>query len=137
MTDTFCPVQFQEYSKTGAIEQPSKRITWHGKMFRARGRYRLLPTKGEPPYAILEEVTVFGLSLPEGVAGWTEREESAGRRGITQWRAGFARGQEFARVEPGALVMAVWAAWPSLPVKTQQRILRLVRRYVGDMEMPR
>src|SRR4030095_7360539 len=33
MTDTFCPVQFQEYSKTGAIEQPSKRITWHGKMF--------------------------------------------------------------------------------------------------------
>jgi hypothetical protein len=36
-----------------------------GKMFRARGRFRLSLSNGAAPYAILEDVTVFGLSLPK------------------------------------------------------------------------
>lgn len=37
-----------------------------GKMFRARGRFRVsLGTNGAAPFAILEDVTIFGLSLPK------------------------------------------------------------------------
>jgi len=39
------------------------------KMFRARGRFRVSVGNGEKPYAILEDVTVFGLSLPKAWLG--------------------------------------------------------------------
>jgi hypothetical protein len=41
-----------------------------GKMFRARGRFRLSVVNGAPPQAILEDVTVFGLSLRR--RGWVD-----------------------------------------------------------------
>src|SRR5262245_23475265 len=40
-----------------------------GKMFRARGRFRIAVSKGAAPYAVLEDVTVFGLSLPKAWLG--------------------------------------------------------------------
>lgn len=78
-----------------------------GKMFRARGRFRLALTNGVAPYAILEDVTVFGLSLPQawlgGLKGQNLLSEVMGERNGTP----VLRGIKSLRVEPGALVMEV------------------------------
>jgi len=66
-----------------------------GKMFRARGRFRLSLGEGGAPYAILEEVTVFGLKPAEGVAGGAERRKPDWRGGgQAQWIADSAGDQE-------------------------------------------
>jgi hypothetical protein len=78
-----------------------------GKMFRARGRFRLSVATGEPPYAVLEDVTVFGLSLPKawlgGLKGKNLLAEAVGER----HGAPALRGVKSLRVEPGALVLEV------------------------------
>jgi hypothetical protein len=78
-----------------------------GKMFRARGRFRLSVTPGAEPYAVLEDVTVFGLSLPKAWLGGLKGEnllaDAVGRRN----GAPVLRGIKSLRVEPGALVLQV------------------------------
>ncbi len=78
-----------------------------GKMFRARGRFRVSLNEGEAPYAILEDVTVFGLSLPKawlgGIKGENLLADAVGERGGRP----VLKGVKSLRVEPGALVMEV------------------------------
>lgn len=78
-----------------------------GKMFRARGRFRVAVTNGAPPYLILEDVTVFGLSLPQawlgGLKGQNLLADAMGERN----GAPILKGIKSLRVEPGALVMEV------------------------------
>jgi hypothetical protein len=78
-----------------------------GKMFRARGRFRVSLTNGAAPYAILEDVTVFGLSLPKAWLGGLKGEnllaDAVGERN----GAPILRGVKSLHVEPGALVLEV------------------------------
>ena len=78
-----------------------------GKMFRARGRFRLSLGNGGAPYAILEDVTVFGLSLPKawlaGLKGENLISQAVGERNGSP----IIRGIKSLRVEPGALVLEV------------------------------
>ena len=78
-----------------------------GKMFRARGRFRVSLGNGATPYAILEDVTVFGLSLPKawlaGLKGENLIGQALGERNGTP----VFRGIKSLRVEPGALVLEV------------------------------
>jgi hypothetical protein len=78
-----------------------------GKMFRARGRFRISLTNGAAPYAILEDVTVFGLSLPKAWLGGLKGENLlADAIGSTNG-APVLQGVKSLRVEPGALVLEV------------------------------
>ena len=78
-----------------------------GKMFRARGRFRLSLGNGGAPYAILEDVTVFGLSLPRawlaGIKGENLISQAVGERNGSP----IFQGIKSLRVEPGALVLEV------------------------------
>jgi hypothetical protein len=78
-----------------------------GKVFRARGRFSLSLTDGAAPYAILEDVTVFGLSLPKewlgGVKGKNLLGEAVGERNGQP----ILKGVKSLRIEPGALVLEV------------------------------
>ncbi len=75
-----------------------------GHMFRARGRFRISIGNGQIPYAILEDVTVFGVSLPKAWLGGVKGENLlADAMGRTNG-APVLRGVKSLRVEPGALV---------------------------------
>ncbi len=78
-----------------------------GKMFRARGRFRVSLGKDEKPYAILEDVTVFGLSLPKdwlgGVKGENLISDAVGERNGSP----ILRGIKSLHIVPGALVLEV------------------------------
>ena len=78
-----------------------------GKMFRARGRFRLSLGNDGAPYAILEDVTVFGLSLPQawlaGLKGKNLIGEAVGKRNGSP----ILQGIKSLRGEPGALVLEV------------------------------
>ena len=78
-----------------------------GKMFRARGRFHLSLSNGEAPYAILEDVTVLGLSLPKAWLGGLKGEnliaDAVGKRNGSP----ALRGVKSLRVVPGALVLQV------------------------------
>jgi hypothetical protein len=76
-----------------------------GKLFRARGRFRVAMSEGAAPYAILEDVTVFGLSLPKAWLGGLKGENLLGeavgeRHGAPVWQ-----GVKSLRIEPGALLL--------------------------------
>lgn len=78
-----------------------------GKMFRARGRFRISVAEGTAPFAVLEDVTVFGLSLPKawlgGIKGENLLADAVGRRNGEP----ALRGIKSLRIEPGALVLEV------------------------------
>ena len=78
-----------------------------GKMFRARGRFRVSLANGAPPQAILEDVTVFGVSLPKAWLGGLKGEnllaDAVGEHNGTP----ILHGIKSLRVEPGALVLEV------------------------------
>ncbi len=78
-----------------------------GKMFRARGSFRLSIGNGGAPYAVLEDVTVLGLSLPKAWLGGLKGEnllaDAMGQRPGTP----ILKGIKSLRVEPGALVLEV------------------------------
>lgn len=77
-----------------------------GKLFRARGRFRVSIGNGGEPYAILEDVTVFGLSLPKAWLGGIKGENLLGQAmGDNKWKG--IKGVKSLRVEPGALVLEV------------------------------
>lgn len=78
-----------------------------GKMFRARGRFRVSLGSGGAPFAILEDVTVFGLSLPKAWLGGLKGENLLGEA-MGEGKGGpVFRGIKSLRVEPGALVLEV------------------------------
>lgn len=78
-----------------------------GKMFRARGRFRISLGNGGTPYAILEDVTVFGLSLPKAWLGGIKGENLLGDAVGRGNGNPVLRGIKSLRVEPGALVLEV------------------------------
>ena len=78
-----------------------------GRMFRARGRFRLSLNKEQAPVAMLEDVTVLGLSLPKewlgGVKGKNLLADAMGERSDSPtWK-----GIKSLRVVPGAIVLEV------------------------------
>jgi hypothetical protein len=78
-----------------------------GKMFRARGRFRLSIGNGGEPYAVLEDVTVFGLSLPKSWLGGLKGENLLAEATRENNGAPILKGVKSLRVEPGALVLEV------------------------------
>jgi hypothetical protein len=78
-----------------------------GKMFRARGRFLVSLNNDEKPYAILEDVTVLGVSLPKAWLGGLKGEnliaEAVGERNGSP----IFRGVKSLRIVPGALVLEV------------------------------
>jgi hypothetical protein len=77
-----------------------------GKMFRARGRFRVSLGNEGAPYAVLDDVTVFGLSLPKAWLGGLKGENLLGDA-MGQHQGSVIRGVKSLRVEPGALVLEV------------------------------
>ena len=78
-----------------------------GRMFRARGRFRLSLGSGETPYAILEDVTVCGLSLPKAWLAGLKGENLIAKAVGEHNGAPVFKGIKNLRVEPGALVLEV------------------------------
>jgi hypothetical protein len=78
-----------------------------GKMFRARGRFDLSLGNGGTPYAILEDVTVFGLSLPKAWLGGIKGQNLIGQAVGNRGGSPVLKGIKSLRVEPGALVLEV------------------------------
>ncbi len=78
-----------------------------GSMFRARGRFRLSLSAGQAPVAMLEDVTVLGLSLPKewlgGVKGKNLLADAMGERSdAPTWK-----GIKSLRIVPGSIVLEV------------------------------
>jgi hypothetical protein len=78
-----------------------------GKMFRARGRFRISLGNGGTPYAILEDITIFGLSLPKAWLGGLKGENLLGDAMGTGKKGPVLQGIKSLRIEPGALVLEV------------------------------
>jgi len=78
-----------------------------GKMFRARGRFKLSIGNGGKPYAILEDVTVFGLSLPKDWLGGIKGENLLSDAVRSSNGTPAFRGVKSLRIEPGAIVIKV------------------------------
>lgn len=76
-----------------------------GRMFRARGRFRVSLGNGGAPYAILEDITVFGVSLPKAWLGGLKGENLLGDAMGQGARGAVIKGIKNLRVEPGALVL--------------------------------
>jgi hypothetical protein len=78
-----------------------------GKMFRARGRFRVSLSNDAAPYAILEDVTVLGLSLPKAWLGGLKGEnllaDAVGNRNGSP----IFRAVKSLHVVPGAIVLEV------------------------------
>jgi hypothetical protein len=90
-----------------AVRIPEDFPIGSGKMFRARGRFRVSLGNGGAPYAILEDVTVFGLSLPKAWLGGLKGENLIGQAMGERNGSPVFRGIKSLRVEPGALVLEV------------------------------
>jgi hypothetical protein len=78
-----------------------------GRIFRARGRFRVSLGNDATPFAILEDVTVFGLSLPKAWLGGVKGENLIGQAMGERNGKPVFRGIKSLRVEPGALVLEV------------------------------
>ncbi len=78
-----------------------------GKMFRARGRFRVSLSNDQAPYAILEDVSILGLSLPKAWLGGLKGEnliaDAVGERNGKP----VLQGVKSIRVIPGAIVLEV------------------------------
>ena len=90
-----------------AVRIPEDFPVGGGKMFRARGRFRVSLGNGGAPYAILEDVTVFGLSLPKAWLGGLKGENLIGQAIGERNGSPILQGIKSLRVEPGALVLEV------------------------------
>ena len=76
-----------------------------GRMFRARGRFRISLGNGGKPYAILDDVTVFGISLPKAWLGGIKGENLLGEAMTGNNQSPVLNGIKSLRVEPGVLVL--------------------------------
>jgi hypothetical protein len=90
-----------------AVRIPQDFPVGGGKMFRARGRFRVSLGRDASPYAILEDVTVFGLSLPKAWLGGLKGENLIGQAVGERNGKPMLKGIKSLRVEPGALVLEV------------------------------
>lgn len=90
-----------------AVRIPEDFPVGGGKMFRARGRFRLSLGNGGAPYAILEDVTVFGLSLPKAWLGGLKGENLISQAMGDRNGSPILQGIKSLRIEPGALVLEV------------------------------
>lgn len=76
-----------------------------GKTFRARGRFALSIDKQDKPYAILEDVSVFGVSLPKDWLGGVKGENLLAEA-VGEHKGGpVLRGIKSLHVVPGELVL--------------------------------
>jgi hypothetical protein len=78
-----------------------------GMTFRARGRFLLSLGNGGAPYAVLEDVTVFGLSLPKAWLGGIKNKNLLGEVMGKGDGSPVLPGVKSLRIEPGALVLEV------------------------------
>jgi len=78
-----------------------------GKMFRARGRLLLSLGQDKKPFAVLEDVTVFGLSLPKAWLGGMKGENLIGDAFGKGEGSPALRGIKSLHVVPGSLVLEV------------------------------
>jgi hypothetical protein len=78
-----------------------------GKMFRARGRFRISMGNGEAPYAVLEDVTIFGLSLPKEWLGGIKGENLLADAVSKPNGESVIAGVKSLKVVPGAIVLEV------------------------------
>jgi hypothetical protein len=90
-----------------AVPIPTNFPVGGGRMFRARGRFRMSLSQDQAPVAMLEDVTVLGLSLPKewlgGVKGKNLLADAMGERSdATSWK-----GIKSLRVIPEAIVLEV------------------------------
>ncbi|MEQ1851909.1 MAG: hypothetical protein ABMA01_09995 [Chthoniobacteraceae bacterium] len=76
-----------------------------GKTFRARARFSLSVGNGGAPRAIMEDVTVFGLSLPKDWLAGLKGENLFGSALGDREGSAALRGLKSLRVEPGVLVL--------------------------------
>ena len=82
-----------------------------GKMFRARGRFRVSLGNDATPYAILEDVTVFGLSLPKAWLGGVKGENLIGQAMGERNGKPVFQGIKRLRVEPGLWSLKLRTDW--------------------------
>lgn len=90
-----------------AVPIPKDFPVFGGTMFRARGRFRMSLSAGQPPVAMLEDISVLGLSLPKewlgGVKGKNLLADAMGGPGQSpNWK-----GIKSLRIAPGAIVLEV------------------------------
>ena len=78
-----------------------------GRMFRARGRFRVALGQEGKPFAVLEDITVLGLSLPKAWLGGIKGENLLDNIATNRDGSPVLRGIKSLRVEPGALVLEV------------------------------
>ena len=76
-----------------------------GKTFRGCARFRMSLGNGGTPYAILDDVTVFGLSLPKAWLGGLKGENLIGRAMGGHNGSPVFHGVKSLRIESGALVL--------------------------------
>jgi len=88
-----------------AVRIPQDFPVGAGKMFRARGRFRVSLGNGGKPYAILEDVTVFGISLPKAWLGGIKGENLISEAMTGNSQSPVLKGIKSLRVQPGALVL--------------------------------
>lgn len=90
-----------------AVPIPKDFPVFGGTMFRARGRFRLSYNAGQAPVAMVEDVSILGLSLPKewlgGVKGKNLLADAIGGPGQSpNWK-----GIKSLRIAPGAIVLEV------------------------------
>jgi len=90
-----------------AVRIPEDSPVGGGRMFRARGRFRVSLGNDAEPYVILEDVTVFGLSLPKAWLGGLKGENLIVKAMGERNGPLVFKGIKSLRVEPGALVLEV------------------------------
>lgn len=76
-----------------------------GKMFRARGRFRISLHEGAPPTAALEDITVYGVSMPNAWLGGLKGENLLTQAIGTTNTAPLLKGVKSLRIEPGVLLL--------------------------------
>jgi hypothetical protein len=78
-----------------------------GRMFRARARFKVSLGDGGAPYAIIEDVSVLGISLPKAWLAGLKGENLLGQATGGRDGSPVIKGIKSLRVEPGALVLEV------------------------------
>jgi hypothetical protein len=78
-----------------------------GRMFRARANFGLSVDSGGTPYASLQDVTIFGLSLPKAWLGGIKGENLLSKATGQRNGSPILQGIKSLHVEPGALVLEV------------------------------
>lgn len=90
-----------------AVPIPEDAPLLGGKMFRARGRFKLSLSDGGEPHASLEDVTIYGLSLPNAWLGGLKGENLLSDAMGKRKGAPLFKGVKSLRIEPGGLLLEV------------------------------